>query len=79
MKRREFIQIAAHLFDQCRLLIEKIADRLQQRLKPHALANEDVIEWMFSHQEVLRALLDDLDGIDLDDTDATAEDEHETA
>ena len=30
-------QIAAHLFDQCRLLIKKIADRLQQRLKPHAL------------------------------------------
>jgi len=30
-------QIAAHSFDQRRLFIEKIADRLQQRLKPHAL------------------------------------------
>jgi hypothetical protein len=30
-------QIAPHSFEQRRLLIEKITDRLQQRLKPHAL------------------------------------------
>jgi hypothetical protein len=33
-------QIAPHALDQCRLLIEKITDRLQQRLKPHALPQQ---------------------------------------
>ena len=33
-------QIAAHPFDQRWLLIEKIADRLQQRLKPNALPQQ---------------------------------------
>ena len=33
-------QIAPHPLDQRRLLIEKIADRLQQRLKPNALPQQ---------------------------------------
>ena len=33
-------QIATHPLDQRRLLIEKIADRPQQRLKPHALPQQ---------------------------------------
>jgi hypothetical protein len=33
-------QIAPHPLDQRRLLIEKIADRPQQRLKPHALPQQ---------------------------------------
>jgi hypothetical protein len=49
------------------------------RAKLHALANEDVVGWMFPHQEVLHKLLDDLDGIDLEGTDETADDELEAA
>jgi hypothetical protein len=33
-------QVAAHPLDRGRLLIEKITDRLQQRLKPHALPQQ---------------------------------------
>ena len=33
-------QVAAHPLDQDRLLIEKITNRLQQRLKPHALPQQ---------------------------------------
>src|SRR5262249_12700123 len=33
-------QVAVHPLDQHRLLVEKITDRLQQRLKPHALPQQ---------------------------------------